>query len=100
MNRRSRSLQRWLNTVLSLMFAVAIVMGAGPGLYLVNPDPSDPAASVTWLGLPILYAWIAFWFLVEALVILLAYFFLWDTTQPDPARKSGSRETPDRKKSP
>ncbi|NOX53460.1 MAG: hypothetical protein GXP27_03280 [Planctomycetes bacterium] len=81
MNDRSCLLRKRLSTVLSLVFAIAIVMGAGPGLYLVNPAPSDSAAHVTWLGLPILYAWIVFWFLVEAMVIVLAYLFLWDAAQ-------------------
>ena len=28
------------------IFALALVMGPGPGLYLVNPAPGDPASTV------------------------------------------------------
>jgi hypothetical protein len=66
-----------LRAVLIVVFAIAIVMGAGPGLYLVNPDPSDPGTNVTWLGVPIVYAWVILWFLVQACVVVVAYLFLW-----------------------
>lgn len=78
MTRLSNASSRRLGRILSLVFVIAVVMGAGPGLYLVNPDPSDPETKVSWLGVPIVYAWVTIWFLVQAGVVLLAYFFVWN----------------------
>lgn len=52
-------------------------MGPGPGIYLVNPDPTSNELPATVFGLPILYAWGLFWFAVEATVLLIAYFKIW-----------------------
>ena len=65
-----------LSKILAAIFVFATIMGPGPGLYLVNPSPED-AASATFLGMPVLYSWAAFWFFVQAAVILVAYFKLW-----------------------
>ena len=54
-----------------------MVMGPGPGLYLVNPDPGDLAGTFTLLGIPVIYLWALFWSLVQAIVVLVAYVFLW-----------------------
>lgn len=59
------------------LFFLALVMGPGPGIYLVNPDPADPDANRFFLGVPIVYAWAVFWFSVEATVVAVAYFKLW-----------------------
>ena len=91
MNRRSSISRKRLGIVLSSLFAIAVVMGAGPGLYLVNPNPSDPEANVTWQGVPILYAWVVLWFLVQALVVLLAYFGVWNASPHDASREAESR---------
>ncbi len=71
--------KRWrLGVVLGLIFAFALVMGAGPGIYLVNPDPADPAAKFTiFCGVPVIYAWVTLWYVVEAAVAAIAYFCLW-----------------------
>jgi len=66
-----------LSIVLSAIFLLAVVMGAGPGVYLVNPNPADPDAVRTFLGVPIVYAWTVFWFFVQAGVVLAAYLLLW-----------------------
>ena len=87
MTRLSNASSKRLGTILSLVFVVAVVMGAGPGLYLVNPDPSDPETKVAWLGVPIVYAWVTIWFLVQAGVVLLAYLFVWNA----PAKKSAKK---------
>ena len=63
---RSRNLA-WL---LAAIFALAMFMGAGPGMLLAN----EPA---TWFGFPRLYVWGLFWCLVEASVVIVAYFFVW-----------------------
>ena len=49
-------------------------MGPGPGIYLVNDFAADGGRI---LGIPILYVWAIFWFAVEAIVILVAYLFIW-----------------------
>ncbi len=63
--------------VLTGIFVLALFMGPGPGLHLVNPDPTDPEALRTVLGLPIVYAWGVLWFGVEAAVLIVAYFTVW-----------------------
>lgn len=77
-----------LTIVLSAIFALAIVMGAGPGMYLVNPDSDDPDATFTFLSMPIIYAWIAFWFLVQAGVVVVAYYGLWDTASGNDSKRA------------
>ena len=72
-----------LTIVLSAVFAIAIVMGPGPGLYLINPDPADPDAVFTLGNVPVLYLWALFWFAVQAAVVLCAYFMLWDCGTED-----------------
>ena len=62
--------------ILGILFGVAIVMGPGPGIYLINPDP-EGSTSRLFLGLPIVYAWAAFWFLCQAVAVVLAYRMLW-----------------------
>jgi hypothetical protein len=54
-----------------------MVMGSGPGLRLVNPDPGDAATAFTLWGLPKLYAWGLLWYGAQLAVILVAYFKLW-----------------------
>lgn len=65
-----------LSKILAAIFIFAVIMGPGPGLYLVNPSPED-ATTATFLGMPVLFAWAVFWFLVQAGVVLVAYCKLW-----------------------
>ena len=67
-----------LSVALTLVFILALVMGAGPGIYLINPDRADPETARRVLGMPIVYAWTVFWFLVQATVVVLAYIKLWE----------------------
>ena len=69
-------LETRLSKILALIFLFALIMGPGPGLYLVNPSPVNPC-STTFLGMPILFAWSSFWFFVQAGVVLVAYRKLW-----------------------
>lgn len=66
-----------LSALLTALFALALIMGPGPGLHLINPDPADPNAIRTFLGLPIVYAWGLLWFAVMIGVLLVAYFKIW-----------------------
>jgi hypothetical protein len=54
-----------------------MIMGPGPGLYLVNPDRTDPDAVLTVAGVPVLYLWALAWFFVQATVVVAAYLLLW-----------------------
>lgn len=60
-------------TWLTGLFLVAVFMGAGPGLHLINPDATDPTAQFTTLGLPTIYLWGLFWYAVQFGVIVIAY---------------------------
>lgn len=63
-----------LGWILAIIFAVALLMGPGPGLLLVN----QPKAI---LGLPALYVWGLLWFVVEVGVVVAAYLFVWDKSE-------------------
>ena len=54
-----------------------MIMGSGPGLYLINPDISAPNPSFTtfWLADHIRLG--ALWYAVQSGVILRAYFYHW-----------------------
>ena len=56
----------------------AMLMGPGPGLRLVNPDIDNPSAEFTVAGLPIIYVWGLFWFLVQVIIVVVAYFTVWN----------------------
>ena len=94
MNRRSASPGRGLGVILSLVFVLAVLMGAGPGIYLVNPDVSQPDVRVAWFGVPIIYAWVMLWFLVQATVIVIAYFCLWAEPASGVPRETVDRAVP------
>ena len=66
-----------LGLVLYLLFALAMVMGPGPGLHLVNPEPNAAREELIFLGLPVIYAWGLFWYGVQAAVVLGACFTIW-----------------------
>jgi len=71
--------RRFLGRLFFGMFVLALVMGPGPGIYLVNPDPGDPEAKRFIFGMPIIYVWASFWFIVQASAVALSYFILWRT---------------------
>jgi hypothetical protein len=87
MNKSSSGRKR-LTITLSVIFALAVVMGAGPGVYLVNPDADNPDATFTFLGMPVIYAWVTFWFLVQAIVVLVAYYRLWGSSPTDDSQRT------------
>ncbi len=69
--------QKKLATILTILFLLAMFMGSGPGLRLINPDPADPNAVFTVVGLPKIYVWGLMWYGVQLTVILIAYFKIW-----------------------
>jgi len=68
-----------LGWILAAVFAMAMILGAGPGILLefVNQP-------TTWFGLPRLYVWGMFWCAVEMAVVVLAYLFVWTTNDEAP----------------
>ena len=67
--------------VLFLVFALAMVMGPGPGLRLVNPEPDAARDGLLFLGLPVVYAWGLFWYGVQAAVVVTACFTIWKPSE-------------------
>ena len=70
-----------LGLVLFLVSALAMVMGPGPGLRLVNPEPAAAREGLLFLGLPVIYAWGLFWYGVQAAVVLTACLTLWKPSE-------------------
>ena len=73
-----RKTVRPLSILLTGLFLLAMFMGSGPGLRLINPDPNVVYAAFTTWGLPTIYLWGLCWYAVQITVILVAYFKLWD----------------------
>ncbi len=74
---------RKLAKILAVIFVVALVMGPGPGIRLIDPGPDHSGPTPTFLGLPAIYAWGLFWFLVEAAVVITAYRTIWRSEAED-----------------
>ena len=77
MSDRSETGNKGLSIILTLVFILAMVMGPGPGVYLINPGPEHEGPAPTLIGLPIVYAWAVLWFGVQAVVLVTAYFTVW-----------------------
>ena len=72
-----RHQKKQLGMWLAIAMVVAMLMGPGPGLRLVNPDISDPNASFLVFGIPIIYAWGILWFVVQLTIVIIAYRTVW-----------------------
>ncbi|MCH2585685.1 MAG: DUF3311 domain-containing protein [Planctomycetes bacterium] len=72
-----------LSSILALVFVFAMIMGPGPGVYLVNPGPAHDGPAPTLLGLPIVYAWAVLWFGVQAAVLVTAYLTIWSRDEQE-----------------
>ncbi len=70
--------RKQLGILLTVAMVVAMLMGPGPGLRLINPDSSDPGATYTLGGVPVIYVWGLFWFAVQVAVVVTAYFTVWN----------------------
>ena len=69
--------RRRLAWFLGALFALAMLMGPGPGILLVRPSPGDAQDAWILFGLPVIYAWGLLWFAVQGFVIVASYFLLW-----------------------
>jgi hypothetical protein len=77
MNQQHSKRRKWLEIILIAAFVVAMLMGVGPGVLLVNrPDAI--------LGMPLLYAWGILWYAVHVVIVLVAYRFLWRDSAAEP----------------
>ncbi len=56
--------------ILAFVFCFALIMGPGPGIMLVNT--AKPFA-----GLPPIYLWGLLWYVVEVVVVILAFRLVW-----------------------
>ena len=80
-----------LGVILFVIFVLALVMGPGPGIYLVNPVPGEPATRV--LGMPVVYLWAISWFFVQLAVVVVAYCTLWSRQDTRDAAPPAPRDT-------
>jgi hypothetical protein len=74
---------------LTVTMVFAMLMGPGPGLYLVNPDVNDPDAVYLIAGIPIVYAWGIFWFFVQVAIIVTAFRTVWREEEHDAFSNNG-----------
>ncbi len=72
---------RRFGLVLFAVFALAMVMGPGPGLRLINPEPTAARESLLILGVPVVYAWGLFWYGVQAAVVVSACLTIWKPSE-------------------
>ncbi len=73
---RTPAQRRKIGIVLTVVFTAALLMGPGPGMVIANRP-------VTWFGLPALYVWGLGTYLVEVVVVVLAYRLVWNTDADD-----------------
>lgn len=69
--------------ILTAAMVVAIAMGPGVGLYLVNPDLDDPEPAVAALGAPVLLLWALGWLAVQLTIVVIAYRTVWTDEESD-----------------
>ena len=66
-----------LSLYLAIAMVITMLMGPGPGLRLVNPDVDEVSVQFTFGGVPIIYVWGIFWFFIQVIIIVTAYFTVW-----------------------
>ena len=67
--------RRWRRALIGV-YLVALLMGPGPGIYLINPTGGE-GRPVAVFGMPVIYVWAVGWFIVMALTVVMAYRKLW-----------------------
>lgn len=77
MSTRSRNRLGW---AVFVTFALALIMGTGPGILLVN---SAEPVLVGGVELPRLYAWGLVWYAVEVGCVIVACVLLWTREDAD-----------------
>lgn len=68
----AKSKRHRLGAILTAVFAVAMLMGPGPGVELPWVNSALPV-----FGFPRIYVWGLFWYVVEVVVVILAYVYVW-----------------------
>lgn len=66
--------RRRIGIILGVVFACALVLGPGPGAGWVDGTVEAPNFL---MGVPVLYLWVVFWFLVMAGCVVVAAKTLW-----------------------
>ncbi len=74
-----------LGWFLFALFALAMIMGPGPGATLDFVNQPEPS----FFGLPRLYIWGIAWYFVQAFVVVTAYLFVW--RDPENGEKESTR---------
>lgn len=69
--------------LLAIVFIFAMAMGAGPGLYLINPSEEASPTQMLFAGLPVIYVWGLMWYTVQMAIIIRAYTKHWKNEQDD-----------------
>lgn len=73
--------RRRLGVIVTIVFVIALIMGPGPGVMLVQ--------GTSFMGFPAIYAWALFWYAVEVAAVVVAYFFVW-SDDPDQSQSPDS----------
>ena len=82
MSAAEKEKRKKLGMILSVIFLFAMVMGPGPGVLLINPDPADPNAVFTFMGVPKVYAWGVLWYSIQLIIVGLLYTKVWVSGEP------------------
>lgn len=72
------SKKKRLAVYLSVAMVFTMLMGPGPGLRLINPDIDSASPSFTVVGIPIIYVWGLFWFVIQVAITIVAYYTVWN----------------------
>ena len=72
-----------LSGVLTSIFCLTMIMGTGPGVLLVNRPEII-------FGVPLVYAWAVFWYVVQIGVALIACLFVWNDRTDGATADSGA----------
>lgn len=92
MSAADKEKRKKLGVILSVIFLFAMFMGPGPGVLLINPDPADPNAVFTFMGVPKVYAWGVLWYSIQLVIVGLLYTKVWVGDEPTAASAKSSGE--------
>ena len=63
--------RRRLGWIIAAVFALAMIMGTGPGVMLVNNPEKQ------WFNLPVIYVWGLCWYAVQLVCVVTVYAKVW-----------------------